>query len=246
MRTVRTLVVVALALAALAGAGTGNSSPPIAASSTARTVLVVGDSLADQGAVALPAVLAAHGITATAVVDAAVPGTNLIDPVWIWSPSQYVDLVVDAHPEASTVVVEYIGTCYATCVGGLPYGGWLFSVIWQAQAQAIIDHVHSLGKRIVWTISPPVAPGVAWYPTGIETSVAAQIAWWDLVVAAPASGSAPIDWRTALVDTAGNYQTDLVYDGATHTVRTPDGLHLTPDGAARADAWSAAILGALG
>jgi hypothetical protein len=55
-------------------------------------------------------------------------------------------------------------------------------------------------------------------------------------------GIASSDWTQALSDTAGQWQSQLSYDGAVHTVRLDDKVHLTEDGSRRTSQWTMSTL----
>jgi hypothetical protein len=197
-----------------------------------------------QHDVAFPDVLAAHGIDAT-VIDAHVNGSGLIGPVGTAASSlEWVQAQVAAHPEADPVVIEWAGACAVcgTTVDGVTYPAvgdtdagfyWL----WVTKAFEIIDWLHSQGKTVVWTTSPPFGL-VDTSTTTLRTDAAEWLSMLDTMVIGPYAGGRTIDWYTALSDTNRKYATTLWYHDQFNTVRTSDLTHFTLDGATRASVWS--------
>ena len=56
------------------------------------------------------------------------------------------------------------------------------------------------------------------------------------------AGGTNVDWSAALTNLLSQYCTALQYDGSLHTVRTPDLVHLTADGAIRTSVWTVKAL----
>jgi hypothetical protein len=243
-RTLLALAAGALVIVLLGGA-TGNPWPAITPTATHHTVLVLGDSVASEVVDQLPAAFADHGLQAT-VVNGTLGASNLIDNLGYFTPDAYQNYLMDRHPEADTVVVQFIGSCRATCSGGLTYGDWLFTIIWQQRVLSIVNHAHALGKKIVWVTPPPVSQTLfsPFLPLILTPAVATNLAWLDILRFGPWAG-AMTSWWDSVTDTAKSYQAFITYDGASHLVRVGDGVHLTPDGAYRAAVWTAATVSAL-
>jgi hypothetical protein len=248
VQTLRLLLFTGLVLT-LAGCGIANPWPAPKPSPVHRTVLMIGDSLMGENDAALPLVFALTGIDAT-VIDAHINGSGLIGPVGDQPTAlDWVKEQVTAHPEADTVVLEWGGACGSGCdaatAGSVIFGSEEFLTLWAANAHAIIDYLHGMGKLVVWTVSPPMLPQAV-DATGSEAvGITAQLlAWSDLLDFGPAA-DATTNWFTALSDQNHGYERDLWYDGALHQVRLDDGVHFTPDGAFRTAAWTANTLGQL-
>jgi hypothetical protein len=241
----------ALAAALLSGCGLANPWPtPPSPSSASHVLLVVGDSLAGQGDVTLPDVLAGEGLPTT-VIDAHVNGSGLLGPVGDQPTAlAYVTERVAAHPEADTVLVEWAGACgvCGTTVDGVTfpvYGEGDFYAQWTASAHAIIDYLHSQGKLVVWAKSPPVGADSSTAASGsaVAANVVLVLGWLTMSDLAPYASAGRVDWYVALSGLQAEYETDLFYDSALHTVRTGDLVHFTLDGSTRASTWSAKGLG---
>jgi hypothetical protein len=243
-RTIAALLAGALVVVVFGGA-TGNPWPTVTPDATPHTVLVLGDSVANEVAQQLPIALADHGLQAT-VINGTLGASNLIDNDGYFTPDAYQNFLMDRHPEADTVVVQFIGSCRATCSGGLTYGDWLFTIFWQQRVLSIVNHAHALGKKIVWVIPPPINKTLfsPFLPLILSPPVATNLAWLGILRFGPWAG-AITSWWDAVTDTGKSYQDFITYDGASHLVREGDGVHLTTDGAYRAAVWTAATLGSL-
>jgi lysophospholipase L1-like esterase len=227
---VKRLAVAALLLL-VAGCGAGNPWPSVPTAplgGASHTVLLLGDSLLNQTAATLSSSLSWHGLDAN-VVDETYGGTGLLDPRMVATQIA----IVDAHPHADIVVIEFSGNCFNCTVA---YGSADFVKQWMANLRAITSYAESRDKHVVLVVSPPIRPDLAWAvgqkQLGSET---ARLALTDHLALA--------NWSDALSDSNGNYQQVLFYadffaDATTHTVRNDDGVHLTEDGARRAADWT--------
>jgi hypothetical protein len=135
--------------------------------------------------------------------------------------------------------------------GNPAIGDPAFYDVWRANAHAVIDYLHSAGLVVVWVVSPPFGVGGDAIASGsqLRVNVCTVLSMIDTVDLAPdAAGDGPrgdVNWWHALADTAGHYQSFLLYGGVWHQVRTNDLTHLTLDGSARASTWTARGLGDL-
>lgn len=228
------------------GIPSGNPWPAIAPIAPGHhAVLVMGDSIAGQTYWSLPDVLSSSGIDAVAY-DATMPTAGLLDQMHGLDPPAFLAAQLAAHPDVDTVVFEFAGACAAACVpGGVEYNSADFFDRWQAVAHQLTSDAKALGRRVVWAISPP--PPVPDDPNDAHfvraTQVAVTLVQFDRQYPAT-DGVVAADWYTALADTSGLWQPALWYDGALHTVRADDLVHLTPDGSVRTSTWTIAALAA--
>jgi hypothetical protein len=196
-------------------------------------------------------VLGQHGFDAP-IYDGHGNGWGLLDPLDGASALDVLSQRLAAHPDIDTVVIGFVGTCVVACgPGKLAYGSQAFYDAWDAAARALVTSARSRGLQVVWAVSPPAPPAPAgevpvedWSSLAMRHQVAVT-----LVAHARAYGSefgiATSDTSQALSDTSGQWQRDLSYGGAVHTVRLDDRVHLTDDGSRRASAWTMATLAQL-
>jgi hypothetical protein len=243
MRFIKYIAMAAL-FAVLAGCGIGNPWPNVTPTREHRTVLMIGDSLVGQNDYSLLNVMTQRGFDVT-IIDAHQNGAGLLGPVGDHASAlDWVKEQVNLHPDADTVVVEYAGACGVCGTETFPkLGEGNFYDLWVTQAHAIIDYLHSEGKLVVWTVSPPIGVDSPTAASGsqVGVNVSYVLSLLDRVLLAPVSDGMT-DWWTALADTDGKFQTRLFYDGAIHTVRSDDLLHLTVDGSIRTATWTARAL----
>ena len=225
-------------------------TPPVIgpAPSGAHSILAFGDSDLAQGLIALPALLAQHGFDVP-IYDAHGNGWGLLDPRDGASALEILSQAVAAHPDIDTVVIGFVGVCAVACgPGGPAYGSPQFYDAWDAAARALVTSARARGLQVVWAVSPTAAPAPTddppvedWFNLPMRHQVAAT-----LEAHARAYGSefgiATSDWTQALSDTSGQWQSQLSYDGAAHSVRADDKVHLTEDGSQRTAQWTAATL----
>jgi len=132
--------------------------------------------------------------------------------------------------------------------GKLAYGSPQFYAAWDATARALVATARSRGLQVVWAVSPPTAPVPTdeppvedWSSLPMRHQVAMTLAVHARTYARQ-FGIATADWTQAMTDTSGQWQPALSYDGAVHTLRLDDKVHLTEDGARRASEWTMATL----
>jgi len=230
----------------------GNPQPAIAPTPAAHhAVLAIGDSTLGLSVSALPTILAEHGFDAT-VYDAHINGSGLLDPMNGVSTKEYLDQQLAQHPDADTIMFEWVGVCAVACVDGpVAYGSPGFYAAWEDAARALVIDAQVHGKQVLWAASPPAAPPATneppqedWFSLPMRYQVVTELIQRARNYSKQ-FGIEVADWGAALSDTAGNWQPVLFYDGALHTVRTDDKVHLTDDGAARTSWWTAATLAGL-
>ena len=222
MRRLALAIIVMVLPLALVACDLGRPWPaPPPALHSQHSLLMIGDSLVGQTDTELPTAFdrAGHNVE---VIDAHVNASGLLGPVGD-APSAlaWVQEQVAAHPEAGTVMVEWGGACGVACDPTQPtfvqYGSPDFYAQWTANAHAVIDWLRAQGKLVVWAVTPPFGVDVAGGPTSqLRVDVALNLAGLD--------------------------RTDLQYDASLHTVRTPDLVHLTSDGATRTSVWTVKAL----
>jgi len=225
-------------------------TPPVIGPMTqgAHAILAVGDSALAQGLLALPDVLARHGVVAR-VYDAHGNGWGLLDPLDGTSALDVLTRQLDAHPDVDTVVIGFVGVCAVACgPGKLAYGSAAFYDAWDAAARELVTTARARGVHVVWAVSPPAAPSPTddpptedWFSLPMRRQVAATLVVRDRAYR-KAFGVAIADWTQALSDTSGQWQSRLSYDGAVHDVRLDDAVHLTKDGSERTSLWTASTL----
>ena len=221
--------------------------PPPPALHSQHSLLMIGDSLVGQTDTELPTAFDRAGLNVD-VIDAHVNASGLLGPVGD-APSAlaWVQEQVAAHPEAGTVMVEWGGACGVACDPTqptfVPYGSPDFYAQWTANAHAVIDWLRAQGKLVVWAVTPPFGVDVAGGPTSqLRVDVALNLAGLDRTDFALQAGGTNVDWSAALTNLLSQYCTALQYDGSLHTVRTPDLVHLTADGAIRTSVWTVKAL----
>jgi hypothetical protein len=208
-----------------------------------HSLLMIGDSLVGQTDTELPTAFDRAGLNVE-VIDAHANASGLLGPVGD-EPSAlaWVQEQVAEHPEAGTVVVEWGGACGIACDPTEPafvqYGSPDFYAQWTANAHAIIDWLRAQGKLVVWVVTPPFGVDVAGGATSqLRVDVALELADLDRTDFAVRAGGTIVDWSAALTNLLSEFRTALQYDGSLHTVRTPDLVHLTSDGATRTSVWT--------
>ena len=258
-----TLLVVALAVVGVTPAGAQAAppltdangvplgvTPPVIGSAPARphSILAFGDSDLAQGLHRLQDVLAQHGFTVP-IHDAHGNGWGLLDPLDGMSALDVLAQRLDAYPDVDTVVIGFVGACTVACgEGKLAYGSPQFYDAWDAAARNLVTSARARGLQVVWAVEPPAAPAPNadppaedWLSLPMRHLVATTLidharAYGDQF------GIATVDWTQALADTSGQWQSELSYGGAVHTVRFDDMVHLTEEGALRTSEWITATL----
>jgi hypothetical protein len=213
----------------------GNPTPAVTATPAHHEVLLIGDSLMVQAGSQLPAAFDAAGVDAH-VVNRALNGLGLLDPVNSSTPTDYVVQQLHENPTVDTVLVELVGNCLATCQATFVPGTDAFSQAWVAAALQMIDAIHAQfpAVRVVWTVSPQLGGSIP--GSALSPDVSRVLSFYDAAL------GAEVDWWSAFNTTNGAYSQSLVYDGSTHVVRTDDQVHFTSEGEQRAARWTVAEL----
>lgn len=211
--------------------GTGLPTPPTAqATGGSQTVLLVGDSLLWQAAGPLRDDLRAHGMRAK-VVNAAVVGSGLLNPIHDVTPVEYLKRRLDAtHP--TLVVFEYSGN-----YDGLPHvplGSPVFEAAWMEVVRSMTHVAQAAGAAVTWVVPPPR------FPQAGETDHLARV-YERLLPSLP--GVTVADWWSPFVDAkTDRYVNYLKIGERTVRVRNTSVIHFTKAGATRAARWLTAAL----
>ena len=232
------------------GVPTGIAPPVIRSAPPGdHSILAVGDSDLAQGLFKLPEVLGQHGVAAQ-VYDAHGSGWGLLDPL---DGMSALDVLADrlaAHPDVDTVVIGFEGVCAFACgPGKLAYGSQRFYDAWDAAARALVTErgVRAVSRSCGRWRRPRRRhpPTTRRWRTGSASRCATR-SRPTLAEHARAYGDqfgiATVDWTQALSDSNGGWQSQLSYDGAVHTVRLDDKVHLTEDASVRTSTWTTATL----
>ncbi|MGH9008116.1 MAG: hypothetical protein ACRDV6_10490 [Acidimicrobiales bacterium] len=196
----------------------------IAEAQTTKTVVLMGDSLLNEGAPDITAALEKEGYSVDSSL--AVNGAGILDTQIHWLAKAR-RLINDEDP--SVVVVEYVGN-YAVFGGvkGISVYSRPFYTLWGQASQRLENVLTARGASVDWVIGPPV--GLKVPEEGIKV--------FDRIYAhlhAPntPSGRVPlIDVTPAVTDGTGHYTASVSGpDGHMVQVRQSDGVHFTDYGA---------------
>ncbi|MEL7208223.1 MAG: GDSL-type esterase/lipase family protein [Actinomycetota bacterium] len=191
-----------------------------------RDVLLVGDSIMRQTGPALEEALPSHSID-----NRGVNGSGLLNPqVYDWV-DRLPGVVARARPE--TTVVLFIGNYapedewWIDAAGDpVPPDTEAFYAEWREQAERIVAILEESGSDIVWVLPPPVSSAA-----GNRTIAGLRAVYEDLAAAHPSITL--VDAAPPLSDDDGAYVGSVVLpDGGVVDLRTGDGVHLAPTGAA--------------
>jgi hypothetical protein len=225
-------------------------TPPVIGSAPARphSILAFGDSDLGQALYHVSDVLAQHGFTVP-VRDAHANGWGLLDPLDGMSALDVLAQRLEQYPDVDTVVIGFVGACPVACgPGKLAYGSQQFYDAWDAAARNLVTSARARGLQVIWAVAPPAAPAPTadppvedWFSLPMRHQVGTTLidharAYRDEF------GIATVDFAQALADTNGQWQQELSYGGAVHTVRLDDKVHLSDDGSLRTSAWITATL----
>ncbi len=209
---------------------TPTTLPPLNTRPTAADplrVLVIGDSVGLDLGQALEADLSGTGVV-SAQLDAKID-TGLSRPDYFNWPAELQIDIANQHP--NLVVVMVGANDPQSLVGNGPpitWGSPGWSEEYSRRVGAFIDEANQAGAHVLWVGMPPMAdPQRNSQLQQLNSLVQSQVA------ARPGKAlflsSVPV-----LGDAHGNYTAYLTDpSGAAVNVRTPDGVHLTPDGAER-------------
>jgi hypothetical protein len=191
-------------------------------------VLVVGDSVGLDLGQPLVNALAGFG-DVTTYLDGRID-TGLTRPDYFnWPAELQIDLV-NQQPQ---LVVVMIGANdpqgLVTPDGSIRFGqpGW--DEAYSARVAAFIHEVNNAGAHVLWVGMPPMQnPGLDAALKHLNSLVQTQVA------DTKDGGAAYLSSAPSLGDQHHNYTAYVTNSsGAVTNIRTPDGIHLTPDGGAR-------------
>jgi hypothetical protein len=200
-------------------------------------VLIVGDSVGLDLGQPLVNTLAGFG-DVTTYLDGRID-TGLTRPDYFNWPAE---LQVDLTNQQPNLVVVMIGANdpqgLVTPTGSLRFGqpGW--DAAYSARVAAFIAEANAAGAHVLWVGMPPMQdPGLDAALKHLNSLVAAQVAQTK------EGGASYLSSVPSLGDKQGGFAAFLPdASGAEVNVRTPDGIHLTPEGGARLAAAVAAAI----
>jgi hypothetical protein len=180
-------------------------------------VTLIGDSIMKQASCAVGASLSDLGVT---TFRHGVSGTGLLAGPGDWM-STAKQLVAAEHPDV--VVAVFVGNYLQQAVDatGKPILADTpeFFAAWQQRAEQLSKIVRDSGAQLYWVSPPPI--------TNPPLNHAQRL--FDGYKKIP--GDHTLDAGASLAGGNGKEVTDTITCGARKTVRTWDGIHLTPDGA---------------
>lgn len=206
---------------------TPTTLPPLPLHPTAANplrVVVIGDSIGIDLGQPLTNDLIGTGVV-TSTLDGKID-TGLSRPDYFnWPAELQADLAIH-HPQL-VVVMMGANDPQSMVVNGsaVAYGTDAWNVAYSARAGAFMDIATNAGAHMLWVGMPPMAGGqLDGQMNQINGLVAAQ-------AAARPAGVTFLNCRTILGNGQGNYTAYLTNGaGSEINIRTPDGIHLTPDG----------------
>ncbi|HYA01075.1 MAG TPA: DUF459 domain-containing protein [Candidatus Binatia bacterium] len=230
------------------GPSGGSSTPPFPALSPPSevhplTILEIGDSLGEDLGWGLTAVLGAD--PAVRLVEDAVGYTGLARPDYYDWPAHLEQDLAATHP--AVVVVMLGANDSQDCnVSGhyIAFGSAAWLNVYSQRVASVIQEATAAGARVLWMGMPVMAE--AWRSQAMTTL---NDIYSDQAAAHP--GVLYISSWSLLTDAGGDYAQELPdASGRMVEVRTPDGVHITTDGAilltraavaAMDEDWGAAI-----
>lgn len=188
-------------------------------------VLEIGDSLGIDLGDQLQSQFDATGLVTTTV--AALGDTGLANLSYYDWPAQLVTLLATYHPQ---LVVVFLGAnddqgLYVDAEAAEP-GTAAWAAAYAQRVDEVLREATDAGARVVWVGMPPMAN------PDLNAAMAAEDSIYqhqtDALVGTLYVASAPV-----LGDASGHYETSGTdTSGQPVVLRTPDGVHLTPAGAA--------------
>ncbi|HWD52283.1 MAG TPA: DUF459 domain-containing protein [Acidimicrobiales bacterium] len=208
-------------------APTPTTLPPLPQHPTAANplhVVVIGDSIGIDLGQPLT-----NDLIGTGVVSATLDGkidTGLSRPDYFnWPAELQADLAIH-HPQL-VVVMMGANDPQSLVVNGtaVAFGTPAWNAAYSARAGAFMDSATSSGAHMLWVGMPPMAgAGLDGQMNTVNSLVQAQ-------ATARSAGVTFLSSRTVLGTPQGGYTAYLTTgSGAEVNIRTPDGIHLTPDG----------------
>ena len=206
---------------------TPTTLPPLPQHPTAADplrVVVIGDSIGIDLGQPLTNDLIGTGVV-TATLDGKID-TGLSRPDYFnWPAELQADLAI-RHPQL-VVVMMGANDPQSMVVNGsaVAYGTDAWNVAYSARAGTFMDIATNAGAHMLWVGMPPMAGGqLDGQMNQVNGLVQAQ-------AASRPAGVTFLNCRTILGNGQGNYTAYLTNGaGAEINIRTPDGIHLTPDG----------------
>ncbi len=206
---------------------TPTTLPPLPQHPTAANplrVVVIGDSIGIDLGQPLTNDLIGTGVV-TATLDGKID-TGLSRPDYFnWPAELQADLAIH-HPQL-VVVMMGANDPQSLVVNGsaVAYGTDAWNVAYSARAGAFMDIATNAGAHMLWVGMPPMAGGqLDGQMNQVNGLVAAQ-------AASRQTGVTFLNCRTILGNAQGDYTAYLTNGaGSEINIRTPDGIHLTPDG----------------
>jgi hypothetical protein len=206
---------------------TPTTLPPLPQHPTAASplrVVVIGDSIGIDLGQPLNNDLIGTGVV-TSTLDGKID-TGLSRPDYFnWPAELQADLAIH-HPQL-VVVMMGANDPQSLVVNGsaVAYGTDAWNVAYSARAGAFMDIATNAGAHLLWVGMPPMAGGqLDGQMNQINGLVQAQ-------AASRPAGVTFLNCRTILGNGQGNYTAYLTNGaGSEINIRTPDGIHLTPDG----------------
>jgi hypothetical protein len=206
--------------------GTTSTTPSQSSSPSAKDplkVLILGDSLGIDLGDSLQNQLAGTGVV-MASLDAK-ESTGLTRPDYFNWPSELASDLSASHP---AVVVAMFGTNDPQDFPGppdIPFDSPAWIQLYEQTTLKFMQEATATGARLIWVSIPPMQdPGLNArinVVNDLQRQAALQVR--DVVYLSSAS---------VLGDAQGGYTAFILANGKNLNVRTPDGVHLSPDGSA--------------
>jgi len=190
-------------------------------SATPLRVLILGDSLGLDLGGSLQNVLANTGVV-TATLDGK-ESTGLTRPDYFNWPAELSNGLAASHPQ---VVVSMMGSNDPQDFPGppdIPYGTPQWNQIYEQKATEFMQLATSTGATLIWVSIPPMQ----------DPELNARIATVNTLqhqAAVKVKNVIYVSSGTTLGNQQGNFTPFLSVNGQNINVRTPDGIHITPDG----------------
>lgn len=206
---------------------------------TSRVVLEIGDSLGEDLGWGMPGALTG---THWEFQGEAVGDTGLAQPSYYDWPEHLESLLREYHPG---VVVVFMGAndwqsfyyqgryvAFATKAWAKVYG---------QRAAELVDEAKAAGARLLWVGMPPMAE-----PTFTQAMATVDAVYRHVVAGAGSAEAAYLSTTTVLGARSGQYRATMPGRQGPQDLRTPDGTHITVQGAALVARAVVAKLKALG
>ena len=186
-------------------------------------VLLLGDSLGLDLGGSLQNQLANTGVV-TATLDGK-ESTGLTRPDYFNWPAELATDLPTTHPQ---VVVCMMGANDPQDFPGppdIPFGTAQWNQLYESNVVHFMQEATSTGATLIWVSIPPMQD------PGLNARIA-TINALQHEAAIQVKNVIYVSSQTTLGDPQGNYTAFITVNGQNVNVRTPDGIHITPDGAA--------------